>query len=136
MPHDDDNDDANLSGLWHGQYTYPNARPPTPFDATLLESEGSLSGSITEKSTLRPHVGRPLYAHVRGTHSGGTVSFQKTYETDDPRYVTLDYEGRVSADFTQITGTWKTPGWSGRFVMVRATRRATVAYRSVAESAL
>ena len=117
----------DLSGLWHGQFDYPNHQPPTPFVATLLDQEGAVSGAITENSTLPPRVGEPLYAVVRGRRSGLAVSFRKSYETDDPRYQVVNYEGRVSSDGTEIEGSWRTGGWQGRFLMIRgASREVTV----------
>jgi hypothetical protein len=116
----------NLSGLWHGQFDYPNQQPPTPFVATLLDQDGAVSGAITENSTLPPRAGEPLYAVVRGRRSGLAVSFRKAYETDDPRYQVVSYEGRVSGDGTEIEGTWRTGGWQGRFLMIRGTSRAAI----------
>jgi hypothetical protein len=120
----------NLSGLWHGQYSYPKGPPPVPFTASLLDMDGALSGSVTEKSILPPRLGEALYATVCGQRDGASVSFSKSYETDDPRYQVVTYEGRVSGDGTEIEGTWRVAGWQGRFLMIRgATRDAGVETR-------
>jgi hypothetical protein len=127
-------DEANsLSGIWHGQYSYPVAKQPTPFVATLLDAGGALSGSITEKSTLPPRVGEALYAVVRGTRDGAAVTFQKSYEGDDPRYQIVAYEGLVSGDGTEIEGTWRTGGWQGKFLMIRGAPATASLSRGILE---
>jgi hypothetical protein len=133
MPDPASPDTENLSGLWHGQYSYPTARAPVPFTATLLDAGGSLSGSITEKSTLRPRVGEPLYATLRGLREGSAVRFRKTYDTEDERYQVVEYEGRLSADTTEIEGTWQTFGWSGKFLMLRPRGIATATENKIYE---
>ncbi len=124
----------NLSGLWHGQYSYPTAKAAVPFIATLLEASGALSGSITEKSTLPPRVGEALYAVVRGQRDGTTVSFVKYYESDDERYQVVAYEGRVTGDGTEIEGIWRIGGFQGKFLMIRGTQRAVSAEQGVLET--
>ena len=128
-----DTETADLSGLWDGQFSYPAARPPTPFQASLLDVAGAISGNITEKSTLPPREGEPLYAVVRGRRDGSEVRFAKSYESDDPRYHVVDYDGQISSDGTEIEGVWRTAGWEGRFLMIRASRRQVAVERMVEE---
>jgi hypothetical protein len=124
---------ANLSGLWHGQYSYPMAKAPVPFIATLLDAEGALTGSITEKSTLPPRAGEALYAVVRGQRDGASVSFVKYYESDDERYQVVRYEGQVSGDGTEIEGVWRIEEWQGKFLMIRGTQRGAAVEKGVLE---
>jgi hypothetical protein len=121
----------NLSGLWHGQYSYPAGPPPVPFVATLLDADGALSGSVTEKSILPPRIGEALFATVRGLRDGASVSFVKSYETDDERYQLVTYDGRLSGDFTEIEGTWRTGPWHGKFLMIRGAGAAVSQRRAV-----
>jgi hypothetical protein len=123
----------DLSGLWHGQYSYPTAKSAVPFVATLLDTQGVLSGSITEKSTLPPRVGAALYAVVRGQRDGATVSFVKSYESDDERYQVVNYEGRVSGDGTEIEGVWRIAAWQGKFLMIRGTQRGASVEKGILE---
>ncbi len=125
----------DLSGLWHGQYSYPTAKAPVPFVATLLDAGGALSGSITEKSTLPPRAGEVLYATVAGQREGACVRFIKSYESDDPRYQTVAYDGQVSGDGSEIEGIWNIRGWQGRFLMIRGTSRGVAAVTGVLETA-
>jgi hypothetical protein len=128
-----DPDPENLSGLWHGQYNYPTAKEPVAFIANLIDGGGTLGGSITEKSTLPPRVGQALFATIRGIRDGAAVSFAKTYQSDDPRYTVVRYEGQVSADATEIEGTWRTGGWTGKFLMIRGRAGAAATSRGVLE---
>ena len=48
--------EQNLTGVWHGLYTYPDG-VSVSFVATLIESGSSLSGSTHEPSVLGD--GRP-----------------------------------------------------------------------------
>ncbi len=120
-----ESDPSNLTGIWHGQYSYPTARPAVPFVATILDHGGALTGGITERSTLPPRTGEPLAASLAGTRSGTVVTFTKHYDDTDPRYVTVAYEGSLNADFTEVEGTWSVTGWSGRFLMIRGAALGT-----------
>jgi hypothetical protein len=122
-----DADPSNLTGIWHGQYSYPSAKPPTPFVATILDQDGALTGGITERNTLPPNTGEPLAASLAGARAGSMVAFTKRYDETDPRYTTVAYEGTLNADFTEVEGSWNVKGWGGRFLMIRgATQGAPV----------
>ncbi len=122
-----DADPSNLTGIWHGQYSYPSARPPVPFVATMLDHGGALTGGITERSTLPPRKGELLAASLAGTRAGSVVTFIKHYDATDPRYGTVAYEGSLNADFTEIEGTWNVTGWGGRFLMIRGAAQGVPA---------
>jgi hypothetical protein len=123
--------DKNLTGQWQGQYSYPIARTPTPFTASMVETGGVLGGSITERSTLRATLGTPLYATIAGRRDGGHVHFTKTYESTDPGYGVVTYDGQLNADATEIEGRWTTQGWSGKFLMIRAGGKSAATERRV-----
>jgi hypothetical protein len=87
---------ANLSGSWLG--TYWQAGRPTRFEATLLQSGNTLTGSILDDSYLGE-------AQVAGEVIGRSVSFMKRYLTTSP--TPIDYIGTVSEDETYMQGSWQ-----------------------------
>ena len=56
-------DTANLTGTWHGQFTYSRYRKPVFFVATLVESAGSIDGTAHEP---RPGTGETINAIIGG----------------------------------------------------------------------
>jgi hypothetical protein len=114
----------NLTGVWNGLYSYADGRSVT-FVATLIESGSTLTGSTHEPCVGRDCPAATLFATLMGSRSGNAVRFHKTYEVADPRYATVNYEGRLNADATEIEGRWSIPGvWSGKFMMIRPLREA------------
>ena len=111
----------NLTGIWHGLYTYPAQKLRALFDATLIESGRWLSGSTHEVMPDGRNKGQLLCAMLLGERNGGAVNFQKTYENGVPHGRPIAYEGALNADFTEIEGHWSIPGnWSGKFLMIRS----------------
>src|SRR5215469_13241855 len=115
----------SLTGVWDGTYTQPGVGIVT-FLATIIESGGSLGGNITEPCII---PGCPLSTHnasISGHRSGSAVSFVKRYEPPGYGYDTVQYEGSVNADATEIHGRWSIARtrYSGAFLMVRASKTA------------
>ena len=115
----------SLTGVWHGTFVQPQAGMVT-FLATLIESGGALAGNVTEPCIS---AGCPLSTHdasIAGHRSGSAVSFVKRYEPPGYGYGTVQYEGAVNAEATEIHGRWRIAGSkdSGAFLMVRASRTA------------
>jgi len=122
----------NLTGLWHGQYSYPIAtRAPVPFTANLIDAEGTLGGSITERAIVGKAGSRNLYATISGRRSGSAVSFMKMYEVHSGPYTSVAYHGALSEDGLEIDGEWIASGWSGRFLMIRASGLKSFARKKV-----
>jgi hypothetical protein len=129
---------ANLTGTWHGQYTYPCFLQPVFFVATLLESASRIDGTIEEP--LRG-TSEMLYAVIAGRRSGGAVTFLKTYQNAPLGYGVVNYGGTLNADHTEIEGTWQIPrnwfglflSWSGKFLMIRDSGVEESVAREVAE---
>ena len=120
-------DANNLTGIWQGLYSYPSALAPVSFTATLLESGAWLSGSIHELA--QRHGGEPTEAcaTLLGDRQGQVVQFTKTYDGANGWTHSVTYDGALSDDATEIEGRWMTPGWSGKFLMIRPEgRRATI----------
>ncbi len=124
---------VSLTGLWHGQFTYPRAVPPELFTATLQERPDWLSGSTQERCRFGWSAGETLYATIMGRRDGHDIVFTKTYDAG-PRQYRVVYVGRLSPDGCEIEGTWSVPGsWSGTFLMIRDPEAAQAARRVAAE---
>jgi hypothetical protein len=114
----------DLTGVWNGLYSYADGRS-VAFVATLIESGSALTGSTHEPCVGRDCPSGTLFASLAGSHAGSAVTFRKTYEAAGPRFGTVNYEGRLNADATEIEGRWLIPGvWSGKFMMIRPLREA------------
>ncbi len=126
--------DFNLTGVWHGQYSYPDTRrAAVPFVASLLERGERLSGSVSERATVGPMAGRGLIAQLSGSRQGQIVTFLKRYETGSAPYLTVSYAGGLSEDGTEIEGSWTASGWAGKFLMIRQGSVTQAAERRVLE---
>lgn len=116
--------DTDLTGLWSGAYWY-SARPmPTPFTAHIIETGGNLTGTTLEPATFGSPGLSELSADISGARGGSDVAITKRYHPaqgvhGDP----IRYAGTVDDTLTSIEGEWRLPsGFSGRFVLVRASR--------------
>jgi len=126
--------DYDLSGDWSGFFNYPIPRPPVSFEAILLEAEGRLTGSTTERGDLPHTMSRTLRAVIDGHREGMRVEFLKMYEDADGDYDAVRYTGHVEAGGDEISGEWQIPGvWSGTFLMIRGPRAKASVERSVTE---
>ncbi|MGB3135747.1 MAG: hypothetical protein WBG38_14770 [Nodosilinea sp.] len=86
---------ADLSGMWLGTYWQQDV--PTRFEATLVQGDNTLSGSILDDGSLGE-------ARLSGTVSGRQVRFVKRYLTSTQ--TSIDYAGTISEDGNHITGQW------------------------------
>jgi hypothetical protein len=125
----------NLTGIWHGLYSYPFSRPPVSFVATLIEAGSTVSGTTHEPCDVGGNPGDVLFATLLGRRQGGTVAFLKTYDGSNPNYTRVIYEGRLSADGTEIEGRWVVPGSSGKFLMIRSAGKEEAVTRKAFERA-
>jgi hypothetical protein len=124
----------NLTGIWHGLYSYPHGRAPVGFVATLIEASGALSGTTHEPCDMGGSPNDTLYATLLGRRRDSAVAFVKRYDGANPFYRTVAYEGTLSADGTEIEGRWVVPGnWSGKFLMIRSAGRQEVVTRKTFE---
>ena len=114
-----------LTGVWQGLYSQTGEQ--TPFTATLMELGPHLSGTTHE--VVRDEE---LFATVEGRREGQAVRFVKTYDGSGGRTHSIRYEGRLSADGTEIEGRWTvSERWSGTFLMIRSGgKSASVAKRA------
>ncbi len=109
----------NLTGVWQGLYSYPQALAPVAFTATVLDS-GWLSGSIHEIAMGEDNVPVQVFATILGRREGWAVEFDKTYDGQKGWSHAVGYAGALNEDATEIQGRWSIPGvWSGKFLMIR-----------------
>jgi hypothetical protein len=115
---------SNLSGVWHGQYSYDEpGREAVAFVATLRELGGVLSGS-TEETVEIDGAAATLKAALQGKRDGSAVTLLKLYEgiqtsTPGRLYDFVHYAGEVTPEGDEIEGDWRVRGSSGRFLMLR-----------------
>ena len=106
----------DLSGLWSGSYGYPpGTGPVTGFTCLLLDNDGELSGSTSERS----ESGGRERAVVQGRRAGHSVTFLKTYDGAGAYAHCVAYAGELDGDATTLIGRWKLERWTGPFVMSR-----------------
>lgn len=118
-------DPLDMTGLWTGQYWYPEPwEPPMAFVATISDNAGSLSGTTTEASDI--FIGVDERADIRGTRSGTSVSFYKYYDGTGAYGHSVTYDGVLSADGQQVEGQWSLDDYSGSFIMLRSLQQFSV----------
>ena len=109
-----------MTGQWHGTFSYPrDLGPATPFLATIVDSGGSLSGTIIEPDAMY-RTGRTMDASLAGHRSGRGVDFTKAYHGQAFGYENpVDYVGQLAADGQSVTGVWSLLDMNGTFEMYR-----------------
>ena len=124
----------NLTGIWHGIYSYPIARAPVSFVATLIETASAVSGTTHELCTIGGSPNETLYATLLGSRQPA-VSFVNPM-TAPTAVRHRAYEGTLSPDGIEIEGRWTVPGnWSGKFLMIRSSGKTEAIARTVFERA-
>jgi hypothetical protein len=126
---------TNLTGVWHGIYTYPRPALSVSFVATLIENGKSLSGATNEPCVGIICPSSTLNATLIGTRHDSAVSFVKTYDAVDDHFQDpVTYEGTLSEDATEIEGRWIIrSAWSGKFLMIRSTGKPAAVSRKATE---
>jgi hypothetical protein len=126
--------DSSLTGVWHGLYSYPEFAESVYFVATLIQSGGSISGTIHEAEIGRNGAPLTLYASVSGSVDKPNVDFAKTYDGSGGWSHTVTYSGLLNDDWSEIDGTWTIQDvWSGRFLMIRSRLASEAKAREVFE---
>jgi hypothetical protein len=110
-----------LDGSWSGEYGYdiPKGRHNVPFNATLNELDGALSGLMDEPNTFGHPSAPRLYASLDGVRQGAAVRFVKTYDGVGGIRHAVVYQGEANATFTRIDGVWSVGSFRGPFYMQR-----------------
>jgi len=126
--------ERNLTGIWNGLYTYPHGQS-TAFVATLIDTNGSLSGTTHEPSTSGDAPETTRFATIAGSRRDTAVTFTKRYDPPGPSTSSpVFYDGALNADATEIEGRWVIAQvWSGKFLMIRAAGQETAVSRKAVE---
>jgi hypothetical protein len=129
----------DLSGTWQGRYSYFDPREPVAFVAVVIDAAGMLGGTIHERCGEGEAAGKYLYATLSGQHTGAAATFVKTYDGTGGWKHSVDYEGMINEDGTEITGHWRVhDGWgvgTGPFLMMRANGKEEAVIRKAAQPA-
>ncbi len=135
MAEPDTNGGLDVTGTWHGQYSYPRIKAPVHFLARLTETASWFSGAIEEVGTVGKARGVTISATVQGRRIDRSVTFLKLYDGAFREYDNVHYAGAINGEGSEIEGTWTIPGnWSGRFLMIRDRGLAAKVSRSVFET--
>ena len=126
--------EQNLTGVWHGLYSYPDG-VSVSFVATLIESGSSLNGSTHEPSVLGD--GQTVNATLSGSRQQSLITFVKTYTGARFFYRdSIDYDGTLNGDGTEIEGRWSIRSlWSGKFLMIRSAGKEEAVARKAVQRA-
>lgn len=134
MDQPDTSSPLNLTGVWHGLYSYPVAMPSVSFVATLSDQGGRFDGTTEEIGGVGDTVGRTLTASLQGRRSGRSITMLKIYHGPSAYYDSVHYAGDLNEDGTEIAGTWRVAAnWSGTFLMVRSRTVETAAPKEAVE---
>jgi hypothetical protein len=87
---------VNISGTWLG--TYWQKGQPTRFEATFVQGNNALSGSILDENNLGE-------AQLSGEVIGRSIRFTKRYLTSSP--IPIDYGGSINDEENFMSGTWQ-----------------------------
>ncbi len=110
----------NLTGVWHGLYSYAVYREPVYFVATLIDAGSSFSGTTHESEIGEKGAPLTLFASVEGSRTGKAAVFTKAYDGSSGWSHTVSYAGMISDDGTEIEGIWSIGSEAtGRFLMIR-----------------
>jgi hypothetical protein len=127
--------EQNLTGTWHGLYTYSNG-VSVSFVTTLVDIVGALSGATTEPCTTGLCPSDTIHAALSGRRQARAVSFVKTYQQAGLGYENpVDYEGGLSGDASEIEGRWSIRGasLSGKFLMIRSCGKTVEVEQKISE---
>jgi len=113
-------DEIDLSGAWNGLYSYPDWPEPVTFVALVIDVGSQLSGGIHEYEGIVSERRILLHASMNGRRTGSAVNFLKSYDGTGGWAHSVEYDGSLNDDATEIAGHWYVDGSSGRFVMMRA----------------
>jgi len=127
--------EADLSGRWHGFYSYAGHAHACAFEAELRDHEGELVGESFEVAHFEPSPGSTLTASLEGRRNGTAVDFAKTYDEVALAGYSIHYAGTLAPGGDEIEGNWAIPGQgSGTFLMVREGAAEAEEERKAAET--
>jgi hypothetical protein len=129
----------NLTGVWHGLYSYDLAIAPVYFVATLMGGKGWINGTSHEAANEIEGQVLTLFAAIEGSTNASAVTFVKTYDGTGGWSHSVPYSGTLAPDGLEIEGTWeiKEAGYmttTGRFLMIRSPGASEAIVRQVYET--
>lgn len=125
---------VDLTGRWHGFYSYGGGGRSCAFEADLRDHGGEIVGVTFEVADFAAVPGSTLSASIEGRRIGAAVDFAKTYDEVGLAGYSIHYAGSLADDGNEIDGTWSIPGeHSGTFLMVREGGAGAEAERQAAE---
>lgn len=123
----------NLTGVWHGLYSYPVAMPSVPFVATLSDQGGWFDGTRRSAASATRRAGA-LTASLQGRRSGRSITMLKIYHRASVHNDSVRYVGDLNEDSSEINGAWRVASnWSGTFLTIRQRAVATALSREAEE---
>jgi hypothetical protein len=125
----------DLSGVWHGLYSYDVGIAPVYFVATLIQSGSNLSGLTHEQEKGENGAPLTLFASIDGTCSPTLVRFTKHYDGSGGWDHAVAYNGQVQGDGNEIEGLWQVEHVTGRFLMIRRPGTSESVVRKAYEKA-
>lgn len=124
----------SLTGVWTGMYTYPNSGEPIFFTASLIESGSLVTGTTHETCATIDSPRTTLHAMLSGSRGEGYVVFTKEYDGSGGWSHTVEYDGMINGEATEIEGHWNINGLlAGRFMMMRNPGKQVAVKREVLE---
>ena len=125
---------VDLTGTWHGRFSFPRLYPPVSFTAVISHVDDWIQGSTEEHADRGPDKGSVITATLSGRVTHPNISFLKTYDRPTRPYDAVQYEGAICSEGLEISGTWSIFGaWSGTFLMIRSSGPETAATRRTSE---
>jgi hypothetical protein len=110
----------DVTGRWHGFYSYAGGADTCAFAADLREHGGDIVRIAFEVAQFGPSPGATLSASLEGRRIGRAVDFAKTYDEVAVAHYSIHYAGTLLDGGNEIEGSWSIPGdRSGTFLMVR-----------------
>lgn len=109
---------ADGTTVWNGVYAYDNGQPPVHFTMTLTTKGKTVTGKLEEPATFGDGTSEKLFANIKGTMFGFSVSFKKAYDGTGGQSHTVAYRGTV--DGKAMFGKWSVTGLSGTWYAAEA----------------
>ena len=116
---------AGLSGIWTGEYKYPEGtgQRPVAFTAYLFQDGDRIKAMIKEANTFGDQQSPWLHATAEGRYDEATrtLRFIKTYDGTAGVSHDVAYSGIVASEGARsMEGTWDISGLKGAFTMRRS----------------
>ena len=107
---------VDVTGMWSGDWWRSDGGEEGTLTSTLTQSGSSLSGNMTFTSTTFSYSKDTI---VSGSVEGNEIVFGMAIGGND-KIVTIDFEGTISEDGNQMSGTYSmSTGYTGTWSVTR-----------------